>query len=92
MVPYSSQPSKTIERKILKPGAVPSQFSWTQPLSPSVKARMKRAQKKERSGNVSQKLILCHSKDDFDVGAEFEVGATVLMDDCGKTSETALAL
>ncbi|XP_045118672.1 histone-lysine N-methyltransferase eggless-like isoform X3 [Portunus trituberculatus] len=53
---------------------------------------MKRAQKKERSGNVSQKLILCHSKDDFDVGAEFEVGATVLMDDCGKTSETALAL
>ncbi|MPC48969.1 hypothetical protein E2C01_042755 [Portunus trituberculatus] len=74
MVPFCSQLSNNHEHRILKSDAVPSQFRWTQPFSPSVKTKINRAQKRKRSNNVSHELIWCHSTDDCKVGAEVEVG------------------
>ncbi|KAK3883415.1 hypothetical protein Pcinc_012249 [Petrolisthes cinctipes] len=59
--------------KILKPGAVPSQFRWTKTSSPAVIARRDRAKQKERSNNSSPAIFLHQSIDACDLGAEVEV-------------------
>lgn len=70
---FSGENCKT---KILKPGAVPSQFRWTKTRSPAVIARHDRAKQKERSNNSSPAIFLHQSIDACDLGAEVEVGAT----------------
>lgn len=65
-------------RHKLKPGAVPSQFSWTKPLSTSVIGKRKRAVRKNQSrNNSSSTVVQCHSLDDGDVGAEVQVDTVV---------------
>ncbi|KAK4327339.1 hypothetical protein Pmani_002171 [Petrolisthes manimaculis] len=61
------------KNKILKSGAVPSQFRWTKTSSPAVIVRCDRAKQKERSNNFSPAIFLHQSIDACDLGAEVEV-------------------
>lgn len=55
-------------KRILKSGAVPSQFSWTKP----VKARRGRPQKEESSDNIPSTVFLHHSLDGGNGNAEVQ--------------------
>ena len=58
-------------RQALKKDAIPSQFSWTQPPTPTQQSRNQRAQKRQRD-QESKDLPGIFLPDDYSVGAEIE--------------------
>ena len=73
----------------LKKGAIPSQFPWTQPATPTAQKRIERAQKRKRD-HESRNMPDIFSPDNYVIGAEIETETSEERTDvkCETTSQS----